>query len=67
MRYYVNSNPQDNGDHEVHRSDCSFLPDRENLVYLGDFLSCSDAVRKAREHFNQVNGCYYCSSACHTG
>jgi hypothetical protein len=23
-------------------------------------------VRKAKEHYSQVNGCYYCSRACHT-
>ena len=35
MYFYVNSNAQPNGDHEVHRSDCSWLPSAENRVYLG--------------------------------
>ena len=65
-RYYVNKNAQSNGDHEVHRQDCSFLPDEENRIYLGDFTNCRDAVRKAREYYRQVDGCYYCSPACHT-
>lgn len=66
-RYYVNQNAQANGDHEVHRFGCDWLPARENRIYLGRFNSCHSAVQKAREYYNQVNGCYYCSNACHTG
>ena len=65
-RYYVNKNAQSNGDHEVHRYDCSFLPVAENRIYLGDFSHCSYAVAKARQYYNQVNGCYFCSRDCHT-
>lgn len=68
MAYYcVNSKEQPNGDHEVHESTCSFLPSEQNRIWLGDFESCHEAVREARKHFGQVNGCYYCSYACHTG
>lgn len=66
-RYYVNKNAQPNGDHEVHKSDCSRLPDEENRINLGFFNNCHDAVREAKEYFNQVNGCKYCSEECHTG
>ena len=38
MRYYVNKNAQPNGDHEVHRATCIWLPDVENRIYLGDLL-----------------------------
>jgi len=64
--YYVNKNAQANGDHEVHTTGCSFLPKRENRIYLGNFQSCAPAVREARKHYSQVNGCYYCSNPCHT-
>ena len=64
--YYVNTNAQNNGDHEVHKSGCSWLPAKENRIDLGDFTYCSSAVQKAKEHYDQVNGCYYCSNACHT-
>lgn len=67
MRYYVNKNAQANGDHEVHTVTCSFLPDEANRTYLGDHSSCGPAVREARKHYAQCNGCYYCSRACHTG
>ena len=64
--YYVNKNAQSNGDHEVHRDGCSWLPDVLNRIYLGLFSNCHPAVREARKHYTQVNGCYFCSKPCHT-
>jgi len=64
--YYVNKNAQVNGDHEVHKSGCSYMPSIENRMYLGDFSNCHDAVREAKKTYPQSNGCYYCSYACHT-
>lgn len=65
-RYYVNKNAQANGDHEVHATGCSFMPVPENRIYLGEFSTCTEAVREARKYFSQVNGCYYCCRAGHT-
>ena len=64
--YYVNKNEQANGDHEVHNFTCAYLPATSNSIYLGDFSNCSDAVREAKKHYRQANGCYTCSRACHT-
>jgi len=36
-KYYVNTNAQSNGDHEVHDENCEFLPKPENRRYLGEF------------------------------
>lgn len=66
MRYYVNKNAQSNGDHEVHDASCTRCPEPSNRIYLGEFTSCAPAVREARKHFTQVNGCFYCSRPCHT-
>lgn len=65
-RYYVNKNAQSEGDHEVHKESCSFLPLEKNRIFLGQFSNCREAVKKARTHFRQCNGCYYCSTACHS-
>ncbi len=65
-RYYVNRNAQSNGDHEVHTIGCSFMPEADNRIYLADYSHCQQAVREAKKHFNQVNGCFYCSRECHT-
>jgi hypothetical protein len=66
-KYYVNRNAQDNGDHEVHVPSCSFLPDAENRLFLGEFSSCGPAVTEAKKYYSQSNGCFYCCNACHTG
>ena len=66
MTYYVNRNAQPNGDHEVHSSECTRLPEGPSRLYLGWFPSCAGAVRAAASYFEQVNGCFYCSSTCHT-
>ena len=66
MRFYVNKNAQTNGDHEVHRAPCSWLPKSENCLYLGEFTSSHQAVQKAKQYYNQVNGCYYCCPESHT-
>jgi hypothetical protein len=65
-RYYVNKNAQANGDHEVHTTGCSFMPNPENRIYLGDFSTCSPAVIEAKNHYAKADGCYHCSRACHT-
>ncbi len=65
-RYYVNTNKQSNGDHEVHKESCTYLPGSFNRVYLGTFAKCSDAVEEARKKYEKVNGCFFCCFACHT-
>lgn len=65
-KYYVNDNAQANGDHEVHREGCQFLPSAANRTYLGEFDNCADAVTAAKKHYTQSNGCRTCSNACHT-
>ena len=64
--YYVNDNSQDNGDHEVHKEGCSYLPDVLNRTYLGMFPSCHGAVQEARNYYGRVNGCFWCAYPCHT-
>ncbi len=64
-KYYVNTNPQANGDHEVHKDGCSRMPEPANRLYLGDFSNCRDAVQAAKKHYAKSDGCYYCSNECH--
>lgn len=63
-RYYVNNNQQRNGDHEVHKHGCGWMP--ANVTYLGSFSSCVPAVQAAKRIYPQSNGCYFCSNACNT-
>ena len=64
--YYVNKKAQSNGDHEVHRYDCVYLPSIEHRKYLGEFSNCQDAIKEAKKTYAKANGCKTCSSACHT-
>ena len=61
--YYVNNRAQSKGDHEVHKSGCSFMP--SDKKYL-DYSNCKDAVKEAKKTYSAANGCYYCANDCHT-
>ena len=64
--YYVNKNAQENGDHEVHKTGCSWMPDSDNRIYLGDFATCKSAVTEAKKTYSTADGCKHCSEECHT-
>lgn len=66
--YCVNKNSQSTGEHEVHNvtARCDRLPDPSNRLSLGDHQNCHTAVQKARQTYSKVDGCYYCSNACHS-
>lgn len=65
-KYYVNTNPQPNGDHEVHKDHvCPTPADPRNRRDLGYFSSCWEAVRAARRFYVTADGCANCSPECH--
>jgi hypothetical protein len=64
--YYMNENAQWNGDHEVHREACAFLPAPQNRKFLGEHPSCHSAVALAKLYDQLADGCYWCSNECHT-
>ena len=61
--YYVNNKAQNTGEHEVHKEGCQYFP--SDRAYLGSFSTCQEAVQKARTIYSNVDGCFYCSPACH--
>ena len=66
MRFYVNKYAQPTGEHEVHRSNCAWLPDAEIRIYLGDFATSQAAVKEARKYYSCVDGCKHCCPESHT-
>lgn len=66
-QYFLNQRQQPNGDYEVHKEACAYMPStREDL---GFHVVCQTAVDEAkRRHPSwwRINGCAFCSSACHT-
>lgn len=65
-KYSVNKNINRNGDHEVHKEGCPWLPKLEDRKDLGEHSNCDSAVKEAKKHYIHVNGHRYCSKACHT-
>lgn len=63
--YYVNINEQSTGEHEVHQDGCKHLPEYENRKILGSFSNCSEALKEAKKHYSNVDGCFYCCTECH--
>ena len=63
--YYVNTQAQANGDHEVHQSSCEHQPALAHRHFLGAFDTCVEAVRAAKKIYPTADGCYWCSNACH--
>ncbi|GAA0441684.1 hypothetical protein GCM10008983_18510 [Lentibacillus halophilus] len=67
--YYYNKNTDNNGNQEVHKNDCSYLPDLQNRKYIGYENSCHSAIQRAKDDTGETNfdGCYHCCYACHKG
>lgn len=65
-KYCVNKNTDVQGDHEVHKYGCPWYPDAQNRIDLGECHTCHEAVRKAKKHYDNVNGHKYCCPSCHT-
>ena len=59
--FYIETIAQPNGDHIVHNANCTALPDKQTIRYLGSIASCGGAVKKASEFFKQVKACQQCT------
>jgi hypothetical protein len=64
-QYIVNKNAQSNGDHEVHKHGCSYMPSPQHCEPLGDHAGCQTAVAAAKLRYSMADGCAYCCAACH--
>lgn len=66
-KYYVNKNAQSTGEHEVHLyNDCPTPADSANRQDLGYHADCKSALRKAKDYYDNVDGCNNCIPACHS-
>jgi hypothetical protein len=56
--YFVDNRTQPDGAHEVHAVGCKRMaPDKQ---YLGDFMTCEQAVFEARQVYWPIGGCARC-------
>lgn len=65
-RYSINRNEQPNGDHEIHKADCSRIQWSDKMSDLGYCANDQEALRKGREIYgDKADGCYYCCLSIH--
>ena len=60
--FYLSSNVNVKGLHEVHDRDCEYIPDSYDRDYLGPYNSGKEALRKALTLKNEVGLCENCCS-----
>ncbi|PPA69338.1 hypothetical protein C4B60_16200 [Jeotgalibacillus proteolyticus] len=66
-KYILNLTALSNGYFEVHEEGCTYGT-RQKRERLGYHSTCASAVRMSKviHPFKKINGCIYCSYACHT-
>ncbi|MDD3237553.1 MAG: hypothetical protein PHV37_05590 [Candidatus Gastranaerophilales bacterium] len=65
LNYYVSKKINEIGFHSVHSEKCDYLPLPHNMLFLGCFESCHDAIKKASTYYDKVDGCESCCALCH--
>lgn len=59
--YILNKNVQMNkGYHKIHTKECKKGPKEENSIGLGNCICSIEAKSRAKEYYQNVNGCKYC-------
>ncbi|MDR7127812.1 hypothetical protein J2X69_000140 [Algoriphagus sp. 4150] len=60
--FYLSSNPNKDGLHEIHDRECEYIPSSYERDYLGPYNSGKEAMRKALTIRNGVALCKNCCS-----
>ncbi|MFO7445988.1 MAG: hypothetical protein R6W90_06445 [Ignavibacteriaceae bacterium] len=61
--YCVDKEPQESGEHEVHKLSCKYHPRPVNTRYLGYLGSYTEAFAIAKKFYPEVTACSYCCNA----
>ena len=65
VKFFVDHNKNDKGEHTVHRLTCPVLPGRRDREYLGKYRDASDAVHHAiKSDFDPAVACQDCCPEC---
>ncbi len=60
--FYVEKIEQSNGEHIVHFSGCTLLPNIAEKIYLGFIASFDSAKNEAKKTYLKINACPECAS-----
>jgi len=65
-KYYINWNPWNNREPEVHVEGCVYLgrADSRYIADLGDYPDCHPAVEYAKSIIPSADGCAFCCTEC---
>lgn len=59
--FILNKNGQRNTEyHKIHTKECTRRPKEENCIDLGMCICPIEAKNRAKEYYQNVNGCKYC-------
>ncbi|MEB2785192.1 hypothetical protein [Algoriphagus persicinus] len=58
--FYLSSQPNDSGLHEVHDRECEYIPSSYDRDYLGPYNTGKEAMRKAMTLKKKVGLCENC-------
>lgn len=66
--YWYNDKIDSHGNHEVHRSNCKYMPNLHNASYIGEFTYDFQAMQNARKlSWKKFDGCFFCMPTEHHG
>ena len=58
--FYVNTAPDDNGYHYLHRQGCKHMPDKKDALFIGTLYTLNQGLTIARMSFKKVKPCIKC-------
>jgi hypothetical protein len=58
--FYVSCYPGKKGFHELHKSNCDFLPNMINRKFLGHFKHIHKAIKVAQKTYQNTITCSHC-------
>ncbi len=64
--YFINKKSDKNGSQFMHDEYCLQIP-KDDILYVGMFENCNEAIKVARENYSTVIGCKKCCSNCQAG
>lgn len=58
--YYISRYPNQNGNHELHKANCSHLPNIFNRIWFGEYKTQQEALHDALKMFPNLTACSNC-------
>ena len=60
--FYLEKTAQSAGEHLVHFDNCTAMPKRQEMIYLGSIASFESAWKSGKSYYNAISACPTCAS-----